>query len=82
MQAGGNIMSDKNQYYGLDNFAHVMETVIQNDVDILIEAEQAPAKPSLFKRLMNTARHNRSPIADNIASQTSENAVASPYPAQ
>ena len=82
MQTGENEMSDKNQYYGLGNLANVMEIVMQNNVDTLIEAEQEPTKPSLFKRLMNAVHHNASPLAGDTAPQTPENTVVSPYPAR
>ena len=68
-------MSDKNNYYGLGNLANVMEIVMQNEVGILIEAEQEPAKPSMFKRLVSVMKHNRSPIVNDTTPQTQENTI-------
>jgi hypothetical protein len=75
-------MSNKNYYYGLDNFAQVMETVMQNNVDTLIEAEQATTKPSLFKRLMKAARPNQAPTVADTTPQPQENRIGAPHPAQ
>ena len=73
-------MSDKNNYYGLGSFANVMETVMQNEVDILIDAEHVPTKPSFFKRLMNGLRPTPSATVEDVAAQHQENSIGSSHP--